>query len=70
AFAAGTVARAPAWAGRAGLEWAFRLMSEPGRLAGRYLVDDLPFAVRLLGGCLATRLRFPSGRGRGLPPAR
>ncbi|MFB4270316.1 WecB/TagA/CpsF family glycosyltransferase [Nonomuraea sp. GTA35] len=70
AFAAGTVARAPAWAGRAGLEWAFRLVREPGRLAGRYLLDDLPFAVRLLGGCLATRLRFPSGRGRGLPPAR
>ncbi|MFD0470091.1 hypothetical protein ACFQ0B_18495 [Nonomuraea thailandensis] len=45
-------------------------MREPGRLAGRYLVDDLPFAARLLAGCLATRLRLPSGRGRGLPPAR
>ncbi|WP_344483629.1 WecB/TagA/CpsF family glycosyltransferase [Nonomuraea monospora] len=70
AFAAGTVARAPAWAGRAGLEWAFRLAAEPGRLARRYLIDDLPFALRLLGGCLAARLRFPSGHGRGLPPAR
>lgn len=57
AFAAGTVARAPEWMRLAGLEWAFRLVSEPGRLARRYLVDDLPFAVRLLGGCLATRLR-------------
>ncbi|MEU1392988.1 MULTISPECIES: WecB/TagA/CpsF family glycosyltransferase [unclassified Nonomuraea] len=57
AFAAGTVRRAPRWMRRAGLEWAFRLMSEPGRLARRYLVDDLPFAVRLLAGCLLTRLR-------------
>ncbi|GAB2946992.1 WecB/TagA/CpsF family glycosyltransferase [Nonomuraea fastidiosa] len=57
AFAAGTVARAPLWVRRAGLEWAFRLVSEPGRLARRYLVDDLPFAARLLGGCLAARLR-------------
>ncbi|MFI7695728.1 WecB/TagA/CpsF family glycosyltransferase [Nonomuraea sp. NPDC049655] len=57
AFAAGTVQRAPRWMRRAGLEWAFRLMSEPGRLARRYLVDDLPFAVRLLAGCLLTRLR-------------
>ncbi|MEV0380642.1 WecB/TagA/CpsF family glycosyltransferase [Nonomuraea sp. NPDC050643] len=57
AFAAGTVARAPEWMRRAGLEWAFRLVSEPGRLARRYLVDDLPFAARLLGGCLAARLR-------------
>ncbi|MFI9594275.1 WecB/TagA/CpsF family glycosyltransferase [Nonomuraea sp. NPDC052265] len=57
AFAAGTVQRAPRWMRRAGLEWAFRLVSEPGRLARRYLVDDLPFAVRLLTGCLLTRLR-------------
>ena len=33
---------------RAGLEWVYRLISEPRRLARRYLVDDLPFAVRLL----------------------
>lgn len=57
AFAAGTVRRAPEWMRRAGLEWVFRLVSEPGRLARRYLVDDLPFAMRLLGGCLATRVR-------------
>ncbi|MFC4122195.1 WecB/TagA/CpsF family glycosyltransferase [Nonomuraea zeae] len=56
AFAAGTVTRAPEWLQRAGLEWAFRLAGEPGRLARRYLVDDLPFAARLLGGCLATRI--------------
>ncbi|WP_231618507.1 WecB/TagA/CpsF family glycosyltransferase [Nonomuraea sp. SBT364] len=48
AFAAGMVPRAPGWMRRAGLEWAFRLGAEPGRLARRYLVDDLPYAVRLL----------------------
>ncbi|MER5626596.1 WecB/TagA/CpsF family glycosyltransferase [Streptosporangium sp. NPDC002544] len=48
AFAAGTVRRAPAWMRRGGLEWLFRLTREPGRLARRYLVDDLPYALRLL----------------------
>ncbi|WP_103960483.1 WecB/TagA/CpsF family glycosyltransferase [Nonomuraea solani] len=57
AFAAGTVARAPEWMRRAGLEWAFRLGSEPRRLGRRYLADDLPFALRLLAGSLATRVR-------------
>ncbi|MEU6718595.1 WecB/TagA/CpsF family glycosyltransferase [Nonomuraea sp. NPDC046802] len=66
AFAAGTLPRAPEWMRGAGLEWAFRLGREPGRLARRYLVDDLPFAARLLTGCLAVRLRFASGRS-GVP---
>jgi N-acetylglucosaminyldiphosphoundecaprenol N-acetyl-beta-D-mannosaminyltransferase len=57
AFAAGTVRRAPVWMRRAGLEWAFRLGAEPARLARRYLIDDLPFAARLLGGCLAARFK-------------
>jgi exopolysaccharide biosynthesis WecB/TagA/CpsF family protein len=47
-FAAGALPRAPRWMQRAGLEWAFRLLSEPRRLFRRYLIDDLPFAVRLL----------------------
>ena len=42
---------------RAGLEWAFRLRSEPRRLARRYLIDDLPFAARLLASCALQRLR-------------
>jgi N-acetylglucosaminyldiphosphoundecaprenol N-acetyl-beta-D-mannosaminyltransferase len=55
-FAAGQVARAPAWMQRAGLEWLFRLATEPRRLAGRYLVDDLPFAARLLTASAIGRL--------------
>ena len=34
-FLAGTKARAPVWAQRSGLEWFFRLASEPRRLVGR-----------------------------------
>ncbi|MEU6999624.1 WecB/TagA/CpsF family glycosyltransferase [Nonomuraea sp. NPDC046570] len=56
AFAAGTARRAPEWMRASGLEWMFRLLGEPGRLAGRYLIDDLPFAARLLTRALTHRL--------------
>ncbi|SFK37450.1 N-acetylglucosaminyldiphosphoundecaprenol N-acetyl-beta-D-mannosaminyltransferase [Streptosporangium canum] len=56
AFAAGAVRRAPQWMQRAGLEWLFRLLNEPGRLARRYLLHDLPFALWLLTACLLRRL--------------
>lgn len=36
-FLAGTKAQAPAWMQRSGLEWAFRLASEPRRLGRRYV---------------------------------
>jgi exopolysaccharide biosynthesis WecB/TagA/CpsF family protein len=42
-FEAGNIARAPKWLGNIGLEWLYRLVKEPKRLAKRYLVDDLPF---------------------------
>jgi N-acetylglucosaminyldiphosphoundecaprenol N-acetyl-beta-D-mannosaminyltransferase len=35
-FAAGKVRRAPRWMQKTGLEWVFRMMQEPRRLAGRY----------------------------------
>jgi len=47
-YAAGELRRAPGWIQRGGLEWVFRLVSEPRRLIGRYLGRDLPFALRLL----------------------
>ncbi len=46
-FMAGTAKRAPSWVSTLGFEWAYRLFQEPGRLAKRYLVEDLPF-FRLL----------------------
>jgi exopolysaccharide biosynthesis WecB/TagA/CpsF family protein len=47
-FLAGRVSRAPEWVSRAGVEWAYRLMLEPRRLARRYLVEGPPayLAVR------------------------
>jgi len=47
-FVAGHVERAPRWMQRCGLEWAHRLLQEPGRLTSRYLTRNLPFTLRLL----------------------
>ena len=59
-FLSGDVVRAPRWMQRIGLEWVHRLWQEPGRLAKRYLVHGLPFAVRLLATS-AWRRFFPPG---------
>jgi N-acetylglucosaminyldiphosphoundecaprenol N-acetyl-beta-D-mannosaminyltransferase len=61
-FAAGTLARAPRWMRGLGLEWLFRLLSEPRRLFRRYVVHDLPFAMGLLGWAVLTRVRTSLGR--------
>jgi N-acetylglucosaminyldiphosphoundecaprenol N-acetyl-beta-D-mannosaminyltransferase len=47
-FLAGEVRRAPRWVQRIGMEWLHRLVQEPRRLARRYLIEDLPFAARML----------------------
>jgi N-acetylglucosaminyldiphosphoundecaprenol N-acetyl-beta-D-mannosaminyltransferase len=47
-FVAGDVRRAPMWMRRVGLEWSHRLLQEPRRLAGRYLIDGVPFALWLM----------------------
>jgi N-acetylglucosaminyldiphosphoundecaprenol N-acetyl-beta-D-mannosaminyltransferase len=60
-LAAGQLRRAPQRVQRLGLEWAYRLMLEPRRLARRYLVDDLPFALRLM--TMAAWQRRPLARG-------
>lgn len=39
-FEAGNVKRAPKWMSNHGLEWLFRIIQEPKRMAKRYLVDD------------------------------
>jgi N-acetylglucosaminyldiphosphoundecaprenol N-acetyl-beta-D-mannosaminyltransferase len=44
-FEAGNLRRAPAWMSSAGLEWLYRLLSEPGRLWKRYLIEDLGFFI-------------------------
>jgi len=39
-FHSGTVRQAPRWLQRSGLEWAYRLATDPRRLWRRYLVDN------------------------------
>jgi N-acetylglucosaminyldiphosphoundecaprenol N-acetyl-beta-D-mannosaminyltransferase len=42
-YIAGSLPRAPRWMQRAGLEWLFRLLREPRRLARRYLRNNPAF---------------------------
>jgi N-acetylglucosaminyldiphosphoundecaprenol N-acetyl-beta-D-mannosaminyltransferase len=44
-FHAGTKRQAPDWIQRAGLEWSFRLLSEPRRLWRRYLIGNARFVA-------------------------
>ena len=48
-FFAGTKSRAPVWMQKRGLEWLFRLCSEPKRLWKRYTVYNALFAWYALG---------------------
>lgn len=62
-YEAGVQVAAPRWMGRLGLEWLFRLASQPRRLAERYLVEPwslLPAAVEDLR-LAARRRRMQSG---------
>jgi N-acetylglucosaminyldiphosphoundecaprenol N-acetyl-beta-D-mannosaminyltransferase len=62
-FVCGHVSRAPKWMQRTGLEWLHRLLKEPRRLIKRYLIDDIPFAFRLLWRSFGERRQGgPSGR--------
>lgn len=60
-FVTGEVRRAPLWMQRAGLEWLHRLSQEPKRLGRRYLIEGVPFAVRLLMGSLLERFSGRAG---------
>jgi N-acetylglucosaminyldiphosphoundecaprenol N-acetyl-beta-D-mannosaminyltransferase len=54
-FHAGRVRQAPRWMQRAGLEWLFRLVSEPRRLWKRYLKNNPLFVLRVF--CQFTGLK-------------
>ncbi|MEL4893990.1 WecB/TagA/CpsF family glycosyltransferase [Crocosphaera sp. Alani8] len=47
-FEAGYKNRSPQWMSEAGLEWLYRLLSEPQRLWKRYLVESMPFFALIL----------------------
>jgi exopolysaccharide biosynthesis WecB/TagA/CpsF family protein len=52
----GTVPRAPMWMRRRGLEWAFRIKSEPRRLLHRYLATG----PRFVAACIRQRVKGTS----------
>lgn len=57
-YEAGVQAAAPRWTGKVGLEWLFRLLSQPRRLAFRYLVEPwflAPAALADIGARLGRR---------------
>jgi len=57
-FHAGRVSQAPRWMQRSGLEWFYRLCSEPRRLGRRYLVNNPLFIWRILGQMFGLR-KYP-----------
>ncbi len=46
-FYSGRIARAPVWLRELGLEWAFRLLQEPGRMWRRYVIGNPLFLYRV-----------------------
>lgn len=68
-FTADVVTRAPPWMRSMGLEWAYRLSREPGRLWRRYLIGNVLFILRVARTRLATapgRDCAPPGSGRSI----
>ncbi len=64
-FISGDVKRAPKWMCEMGLEWIHRLFQNPSHLAKRYLIDDLPFALRLFPHALRVRVGRVLGTSHG-----
>lgn len=55
-FVGGIVARAPRWMQVSGLEWFFRLITEPKRMWKRYLVGNIYFCYLIVREWLATKI--------------
>jgi N-acetylglucosaminyldiphosphoundecaprenol N-acetyl-beta-D-mannosaminyltransferase len=60
-YAAGAVPEPPRWMGAVGLEWLYRLLSEPRRLGRRYAVEPLT----LVGPAAISVVRERRARNRG-----
>jgi len=55
-YLVGVKYRPPRWAGQFGVEWLFRMFSEPRRLAGRYLVEPFHLIPLLLKSAIGSTL--------------
>ncbi|WP_020168534.1 MULTISPECIES: WecB/TagA/CpsF family glycosyltransferase [Methylotenera] len=60
-FIAGEKSRAPVWMQKIGLEWLHRMLSEPRRLAKRYIIDAIIFPKLIFNEWLLRR-QLPSDR--------
>lgn len=67
---AGLVSRAPSWMQKAGLEWAFRLVHEPGRLWKRYLLLAPKFLALVLFDVIRSSIKRLINKASGIPPLR
>jgi N-acetylglucosaminyldiphosphoundecaprenol N-acetyl-beta-D-mannosaminyltransferase len=56
-FVGGRVSRAPGWMRRLGIEWLWRLVSEPRRLFKRYVVGNTVFLLRTRGAARVAQSR-------------
>ena len=61
-FISGEKKQAPAWLQKKGLEWFFRLVTEPGRLWSRYLIYNPLFISYFVGQLLSFRADRSRGR--------
>ena len=62
-FVAGNKAQAPAWMQRHGMEWLFRLLTEPRRLWRRYLLGNVQFVRGALSDLRRARRGGPADPG-------
>jgi N-acetylglucosaminyldiphosphoundecaprenol N-acetyl-beta-D-mannosaminyltransferase len=61
-FLAEKRSRAPLWMRRAGLEWLYRMLSEPRRMVGRYAYDAMVFPPLVVREWLGIRRNLGAGR--------
>ncbi|MES2859966.1 MAG: WecB/TagA/CpsF family glycosyltransferase [Pseudomonadota bacterium] len=60
-YEAGAQKAAPRWMGRMGIEWAFRLVNDPKRLARRYLIEPWSLSGVIIADIVAAiRARHPA----------
>ena len=60
-YIAGAIPTPPRWSGRLGLEWLFRLLAEPKRLAPRYLIEPWFLLAILVRDLVATNVSRGAG---------
>lgn len=67
-FISGKVSRCPQWMGDAGFEWLYRLLTEPRRLFGRYLIGNPWFLSRIAVSVALKRCVPASSKSRPTQP--